>query len=160
MMPCAGAEGFPCHERSSARERLGLPHARLRGTIERHNAFPDDPDAVSAAAGRWTATGSTTRPASGPTTSTCSRPMTIIPVICVFQIEDLGFCGKGEGAGLHPPPYVRDRRHFPVQHLGRPIVGRPGRCRRRHARASSRRSGNSPAQTLGAQVENARHALV
>ena len=31
------------HAARSARERLGLPYARMLGTIERHNAFPDDP---------------------------------------------------------------------------------------------------------------------
>ncbi len=42
VMPCAGAEAFLVMSEERARD-LGLPHARMRGTIERHNAFPDDP---------------------------------------------------------------------------------------------------------------------
>src|SRR4029078_2195481 len=42
VMPCAGAEAFLVMSEERAR-RLGLPHARLTGAIERHNAFPDDP---------------------------------------------------------------------------------------------------------------------
>ena len=41
-MPCAGAEGFLVMTEDRART-LDLPFARILGTIERHNAFPDDP---------------------------------------------------------------------------------------------------------------------
>ena len=41
-MPCAGAEAFLVLRRGEA-EKLGLPYARILATIERHNAFPDDP---------------------------------------------------------------------------------------------------------------------
>ena len=42
-MPCAGAEGFLVMT-EDARERSRLCRsARILGTIERHNAFPDDP---------------------------------------------------------------------------------------------------------------------
>ena len=42
VMPCAGAEAFlVCRE--DAANGQGLPAARLLATIERHNAFPDDP---------------------------------------------------------------------------------------------------------------------
>ena len=41
VMPCAGAEGFLVMTEDMAR-RLELPFARILGTIERHNAFPDD----------------------------------------------------------------------------------------------------------------------
>src|SRR5208282_5093630 len=42
VMPCAGAEAFLVIRRSEA-EKRDLPHARILATIERHNAFPDDP---------------------------------------------------------------------------------------------------------------------
>ncbi len=45
VMPCAGAEGLLVMRREIAAE-LGLRHARMLATIERHNAFRDDPDAV------------------------------------------------------------------------------------------------------------------
>ena len=42
VMPCAGADAFLVLRRGEA-EKLGLPYARILATIERHNAFPDDP---------------------------------------------------------------------------------------------------------------------
>ncbi len=42
VMPCAGADGFLVMHRSRA-IALGLPCARILATIERHNAFPEDP---------------------------------------------------------------------------------------------------------------------
>ena len=42
VMPCAGAEAFLVMREERARE-LGLPHALLRGAIERHNAYSEDP---------------------------------------------------------------------------------------------------------------------
>ncbi len=42
VMPCAGAEAFLVTTRARA-EALGMPYAKLLATIERHNAFPDDP---------------------------------------------------------------------------------------------------------------------
>src|SRR5271169_4969819 len=42
VMPCAGAEAFLVVRRGEA-EKRGLPYARILATIERHNAFPDDP---------------------------------------------------------------------------------------------------------------------
>ena len=42
VMPCAGAEAFLVCREDTAR-RLGLAGVRVLATIERHNAFPDDP---------------------------------------------------------------------------------------------------------------------
>ena len=42
VMPCAGAEAFLVMREERARD-LGLPHALVRGAIERHNAYSDDP---------------------------------------------------------------------------------------------------------------------
>jgi Acetyl-CoA acetyltransferase len=42
VMPCAGAEAFiVCRE--DIAKSLNLPSVRILSTIERHNAFPNDP---------------------------------------------------------------------------------------------------------------------
>jgi acetyl-CoA acetyltransferase len=100
VMPCAGAEAFLVVRRGEA-EKLGLPYARILATIERHNAFPDDPiqyrggwlldcDELYAQAG------------AGPADINVVAAYDDYPVINVMQIEDLGFCKKGEG-----PDFVR-----------------------------------------------------
>jgi acetyl-CoA acetyltransferase len=88
-------------------EKLGLPYARILSTIERHNAFPDDPiqyrggwaldcDELYAQAGV------------GPQDVDVLSSYDDYPVICMMQLEDLGFCEKGEG-----PDFVR-RHSFTV----------------------------------------------
>src|SRR5436190_1438629 len=42
VMPCAGGDAFLVLSENKA-QHLGLPYARLLGTIERHNAFASDP---------------------------------------------------------------------------------------------------------------------
>ena len=42
VMPCAGADAFLVMSELRARE-LGLAHVLVRGAIERHNAYADDP---------------------------------------------------------------------------------------------------------------------
>jgi acetyl-CoA acetyltransferase len=100
VMPCAGAEAFLVLRRGEA-EKLDQPYARLLATIERHNAFPDDPiqyrsgwvldcDELYAQAGL------------GPRDINVVAAYDDYPVINVMQLEDLGFCNKGEG-----PDFVR-----------------------------------------------------
>jgi acetyl-CoA acetyltransferase len=100
VMPCAGAEAFLVLRRAAA-EKLGLPYARILATIERHNAFPDDPvqyrggwaldrDELYAQAGV------------GPKDIDVLAAYDDYPVINLMQLEDLGFCDKGEG-----PDFVR-----------------------------------------------------
>jgi acetyl-CoA acetyltransferase len=104
VMPCAGADAFLVLRRAQA-EQLGLPYARILATIERHNAFPDDPiqyrggwaldrDELYAQAG------------AGPQDIDVLATYDDYPVINLMQIEDLGFCNKGEG-----PDFVR-RQNF------------------------------------------------
>ena len=157
VMPCAGAEAFLVMSEDRAR-RLGLPHARLRGAIERHNAFPDDPvqhrggwvmdrDQLYAAAGI------------GPADIDVLEVYDDYPVVCVFQIEDLGFCAKGEG-----PDFIR--RHsfeangsFPFNTSGGQLsVGQAGAAGGTLGIVEALRQVTG--QSLGARVENARHALV
>lgn len=103
VMPCAGAEAFLVMSEARARE-LKLPHAVVRGAIERHNAFADDPimwrggwlvdrDDLYAQAGV------------GPDAIDLVQTYDDYPVIVMIQLEDLGFCAKGEA-----PAFVRAHR--------------------------------------------------
>jgi acetyl-CoA acetyltransferase len=80
---------------------LKLPHARLLGTIERHNAFAADP--VQMRAG-WALDRDDLYGQAGvePEDIDFVETYDDYPVISLMQLEDLGFCGKGEG-----PAFVR-----------------------------------------------------
>ncbi|HEU5018553.1 MAG TPA: thiolase family protein [Pseudolabrys sp.] len=100
VMPCAGAEAFlVC--RSDAAESLGLPAVRLLSTIERHNAFPDDPIQYR---GGWALDVRELWQMAGvqPADIDLLETYDDYPVIVAMQFEDLGFCKKGEG-----PDFIR-----------------------------------------------------
>jgi acetyl-CoA acetyltransferase len=100
VMPCAGAEAFLVLREDRAKS-LGMAYARLRGTIERHNAFASDP--VQMRAGWALDREDLYRQAgAGPQDMDFVQTYDDYPVISVMQLEDLGFCGKGEG-----PAFVR-----------------------------------------------------
>ena len=94
VMPCAGAEAFLVMSERAARER-GLPHATVRGAIERHNAYFEDPVAVR---GGWAMDRDAlyAQAGAGPGDIDCLQTYDDYPVIVALQLEDLGFCGKGE----------------------------------------------------------------
>jgi len=98
VMPCAGADAFLVLHRARA-EALGLPYARVLSTIERHNAFPDDPIQYR---GGWALdrdelyAAASVEPADIDVLATYDD----YPVISLMQMEDLGFCTKGEGPGF------------------------------------------------------------
>jgi acetyl-CoA acetyltransferase len=96
VMPCAGAEAFLVCREDAARS-LHLKAARILGTIERHNAFPDDPIQYR---GGWAMDIGELYAMAGIAPDAVDFVQTYddYPVICMMQIEDLGFCGKGEGA--------------------------------------------------------------
>jgi acetyl-CoA acetyltransferase len=100
VMPCAGADAFLVltEERAKA---LKIPFARLLGTIERHNAFASDP--VQMRAG-WALDREDlyAQAGVGPIDMDFVQTYDDYPVISVMQMEDLGFCEKGEG-----PAFVR-----------------------------------------------------
>jgi acetyl-CoA acetyltransferase len=100
VMPCAGAEGFLVMSDERAR-RLGLAYARLLGTIERHNAFASDP--VQMRAG-WALDRADLyeQAGAGPEDMDLVQTYDDYPVITVMQLEDLGFCAKGEA-----PSFIR-----------------------------------------------------
>jgi acetyl-CoA acetyltransferase len=95
VMPCAGAEAFLVCRGETARA-MGLAGARLVATIERHNAFADDPVQIRGGWARdvdelWAMAG--VRPSAMNFVETYDD----YPVISMMQFEDLGFCAKGEG---------------------------------------------------------------
>ena len=101
VMPCAGGEGFlvTTAERAAA---LGLPHARVLATIERHNAWPDDPIQMR---GGWAmdADWLYDNAGTGPDDIDFLCTYDDYPVINALQFENLGFCNDGEAPG-----FIRD----------------------------------------------------
>ncbi|BCW05750.1 thiolase family protein [Arthrobacter sp. NtRootA1] len=100
VMPCAGAEAFLVMRDDMAQD-LGIPHARIMGTIERHNAFSED---VVQDKGGWSVDAAELWSSAGvgPKDTDFVQTYDDYPVISMLQFEDLGFCGKGEG-----PDFVR-----------------------------------------------------
>ena len=100
VMPCAGADGFLVMSEERAK-KLGIGYSRLLGTIERHNAFASDP--VQMRAG-WALDRADLyeQAGAGPEDMDFVQTYDDYPVITVMQLEDLGFCGKGEG-----PAFIR-----------------------------------------------------
>ena len=100
VMPCAGAEAFLVLRRAEA-EKLDQRYARILATIERHNAFPDDPIQYR---GGWALDCNElyAQAGVGPKDINVVAAYDDYPVINVMQLEDLSFCNKGEG-----PDFVR-----------------------------------------------------
>ncbi len=98
VMPCAGAEAFLVM-RADLAARAGLAGARVLGTIERHNAFADDPVQVR---GGWAMDIGELWDMAGVTPSDIDVLLTYddYPFVSMMQFEDLGFCGKGEAAAF------------------------------------------------------------
>ena len=125
VMPCAGAEAFLVMSRQRA-EALGLPYVRVRSTCERHNAFPDDAIQMR---GGWVLDREQLFGAAGVEPADIDFVQTYddYPVMSLIQLEDLGFCRKGEG-----PEFIR--RHsfstdgtFPINTSGGQLsVGQAG----------------------------------
>ena len=125
VMPCAGAEAFLVMSAQTA-SSLGIPSARLLGTIERFNAFPEDPVQIR---GGWAMDRDDLydQAGVGPQDIDFLQTYDDYPVISVMQMEDLGFCKKGEG-----PEFVRKHTFthdgsFPVNVSGGQLsVGQAG----------------------------------
>ena len=103
VMPCAGAEAFLVMSEQRARAQ-GLAYATLRGAIERHNAYADDPIMVR---GGWRVDLPELYAMAGAKPAEIHFVQTYddYPVVVMMQFEDLGFCEKGEG-----PAFVRTHR--------------------------------------------------
>jgi acetyl-CoA acetyltransferase len=100
VMPCAGAEAFLVMTEERARD-LGLAHVIIRGAIERHNAYAEDPVMMR---GGWLKDRDDLYAQAGVAPAAMDFVQTYddYPVIVMMQFEDLGFCAKGEG-----PAFVR-----------------------------------------------------
>jgi len=103
VMPCAGAEAFLVMSVERARD-LGLRHVLLRGAIERHNAYADDPVMMR---GGWRMDRDELYAMADAKPDDMDFVQTYddYPVIVMLQFEDLGFCDKGDG-----PAFVRTHR--------------------------------------------------
>lgn len=101
VMPCAGGEGFLMMSEDRARS-LGLDWCRILAADELHNAHRDDDIQLR---GGWTeyADRLWNRAGLGPTEIDMLQTYDDYPVISMLQMEDLGFCAKGEAPG-----WVRD----------------------------------------------------
>ncbi len=101
VMPCAGADAFLVMREEKA-QALKLPYVRILSTIERHNAWIEDPMQMR---GGW----SVDREAFyehaqvSPADVDFLQAYDDYPVINMMQIEDLGFCEKGAA-----PQFVRE----------------------------------------------------
>ena len=100
VMPCAGAEAFLVMRADLAR-RCGLKFARVLGTIERHNAFADDPIALR---GGWALDSDElyAQAGVGPEEMDFVQTYDDYPVMNMVQFEGLGLCREREA-----PEFVR-----------------------------------------------------
>jgi acetyl-CoA acetyltransferase len=101
VMPCAGSEALLVMTVDEAEHR-GLAYATLSGTIERHNAHASDAIQLR---GGWTVDIDELYEMAACTPEDIDLLQTYddYPVISMMQIEDLGFCAKGEA-----PAFVRE----------------------------------------------------
>lgn len=111
VMPVAGSEAFLVMREEDARA-ANIPHAHIRGTIERHNAFPDDPVQLR---GGWAMDIDELYGMADATADDMDLLQTYddYPVISMMQIEDLGFCEKGEGPAFVRAHNLRIEGDFP-----------------------------------------------
>lgn len=94
VMPCAGAEAFIVTNPETA-ARLELSTVNIRATIERHNAFTQDDVQYRAGWAQdidqlWQAADRQ------PSDMSMLQAYDDYPVIVAMQLEDLGFCEKGQ----------------------------------------------------------------
>ena len=101
VMPCAGGEGFLVMTAERARQ-LSLPSVRVLAADELHNAHGQDPVQDR---GGWTRYIDCLYQQAelGPSDMDFLQTYDDYPVISMMQMEDLGFCNKGEG-----PRFVRE----------------------------------------------------
>lgn len=98
VVPCAGGEGFLVMSSERARN-LELPHVVLRAADELHNAYADDPVQFR---GGWAQYKDALYAAANVSPAAIDLVQTYddYPVISMLQLEDLGFCAKGQAAAL------------------------------------------------------------
>lgn len=121
VMPCAGAEAFLVMPAPRARE-LDLPFVTLRASIERHNAFAQDPIQLR---GGWLVDRDELYDMAGcgPREMDFFQAYDDYPVVCFIQIEDLGFCAKGEAPAFVRAHDFRTEGDFPFNTSGGQLSG-------------------------------------
>ena len=157
VMPCAGAEAFVVCREEMARSQ-GWAGVHILSTIERHNAFPDDPIQIRGgwaidAGELWAMAGV------GPDRIDFVETYDDYPVISMLQFEDLGFCGKGEGADFVRSHTLTNDGSFPHNTSGGQLsVGQAGAGGGYLGLVEAIRQ--LTGTTLGSQVPNAKIGLV
>lgn len=157
VMPCAGAEAFLVMSEQSAIDR-GLPFARIGGAIERHNAHADDPIQLR---GGWTHDIDELYAMANCTPADIDLLQTYddYPVISLMQIEDLGFCTKGEAAAFVRNHNLTTAGDFPHNTSGGQLSGgQAGAAGGYIGLVEALRQVTNSAG--GTQVKNARRAMV
>ncbi len=98
VMPCAGADGFIVTTIEHARQ-LQVPWVEIMSCAEQHNAFPEDPVQYR---GGWNYFRDDLYEAAGlgPADMHFLQTYDDYPVICMLQMEGLGFCAEGEAPGF------------------------------------------------------------
>jgi acetyl-CoA acetyltransferase len=100
VMPCAGAEGFLVMTEERAK-KLAVKFSRIKATIERHNAFSDDP--IQVRGGQALDRDDLYAQAdAGPEEMAFVQTYDDYPVIVAMQLEDLGFCDRNAA-----PAFIR-----------------------------------------------------
>jgi acetyl-CoA acetyltransferase len=125
VMPCAGAEAFLVMRDTKARE-LGLAYTQLRGAIERHNAYAEDPVMTR---GGWLVDRHELYAQAGAAPADVDLIQTYddYPVIVMLQFEDLGFCDKGGGSQFVRTHTLTHDGDFPNNTSGGQLsCGQPG----------------------------------
>jgi acetyl-CoA acetyltransferase len=157
VMPCAGAEAFLVCREDAARS-LGLAGVRILATIERHNAFSDDP--IQTRGGWAMDVGDLWAMAGiGPDAIDLMETYDDYPVISMMQFEDLGFCAKGEGPAFVRGHDLTNAGTFPHNTSGGQLsVGQAGAAGGYLGLVEAMRQLTGSA--LGTQVPDAKIALV
>lgn len=125
VMPCAGAEGFAVMREETARA-MKLPYARILSMIERCNAYAQDDIQLR---GGWAADKDELWAMAGvrPGAVDFLETYDDYPVISMMQIEDLGFCKKGEAKDLIRAHSLTAEGSFPHNTSGGQLsVGQAG----------------------------------
>jgi len=157
VMPCAGAEAFLVMREARARQ-LGMPFARVLATIERHNAFADDPIQLR---GGWVLDRDElyAQAGAGPADMDLVETYDDYPVMSMMQLEDLGFCQKGEAADFVRRETFTVDGTFPLNTCGGQLsIGQAGAAGGFLGLVEAVRQ--LTGQALGAQVGDAHLALV
>jgi acetyl-CoA acetyltransferase len=158
VMPCAGGEGFLLMDVARARS-LGLPYVTVLAADERHNAYPDDPVQLR---GGWPLFASQLYDSAGlgPTDVDLLQTYDDYPVICLLQMEGLGFCEPGQGFNfVRETDLTFDGGGLPHNTSGGQLsVGQAGSAAGYLGLVESLRQLTGAAR--GNQVSGARHAMV